>query len=154
MMVDPTQLNVDNERRSRTEELVPARPAFRRIERGLLPYIRRVAIGRYFGEASVLVQPSGRCSPRRRHPSDAIPLSGCHASRSSTDGRHAAVRWFRHARSGTRWRTALVTLLEDDELRHKMGAAGRNKLETRVGPEVIGPQHIEVYERALRGRRR
>ena len=49
---------------------------------------------------------------------------------------------------------ALVTLLEDDELRHKMGAAGRNKLDREWAPEVIGPQHIEVYERALRSRRR
>lgn len=49
---------------------------------------------------------------------------------------------------------ALVTLLEDDELRHKMGAAGRNKLDREWVPEVIGPQHIDVYERALRSRRR
>jgi glycosyltransferase involved in cell wall biosynthesis len=47
---------------------------------------------------------------------------------------------------------ALVTLLEDDELRHKMGDAGRQKLEREWAPEVIGPQHIEVYERALRSR--
>ena len=49
---------------------------------------------------------------------------------------------------------ALVTLLEDDELRHKMGAAGRHKLDREWAPEVIGPQHIDVYERALRSRRR
>ena len=49
---------------------------------------------------------------------------------------------------------ALVTLLEDDELRHKMGAAGRNKLEREWAPEVIGPQHIDVYQRAIRSRRR
>jgi glycosyltransferase involved in cell wall biosynthesis len=48
---------------------------------------------------------------------------------------------------------ALVTLLEDDELRHKMGAAGRQKLEREWAPEVIGPQHIDVYERAVKGRR-
>jgi len=49
---------------------------------------------------------------------------------------------------------ALITLLEDEELRHKMGAAGRSKLEREWAPEVIGPQHIDVYERALRTRRR
>lgn len=49
---------------------------------------------------------------------------------------------------------ALVTLLEDDDLRHKMGAAGRQKLDREWAPEVIGPQHIDVYERALKGRRR
>ena len=49
---------------------------------------------------------------------------------------------------------ALVTLLEDDDLRHKMGAAGRLKLDREWAPEVIGPQHIDVYERALKVRRR
>ena len=49
---------------------------------------------------------------------------------------------------------ALVTLLENDDLRHKMGAAGRHKLEREWAPEVIGPQHVDVYERALKNRRR
>ena len=49
---------------------------------------------------------------------------------------------------------AIVTLLEDDDLRHKMGAAGRKKLDREWAPGVIGPQHIDVYERALRNRRR
>jgi glycosyltransferase involved in cell wall biosynthesis len=49
---------------------------------------------------------------------------------------------------------ALVTLLQDDDLRHKMGAAGRQKLKREWAPEVIGPQHIDVYERALKSRRR
>ena len=49
---------------------------------------------------------------------------------------------------------ALVTLLQDDDLRHKMGAAGRQKLEREWAPEVIGPQHIDVYERASKSRRR
>jgi glycosyltransferase involved in cell wall biosynthesis len=49
---------------------------------------------------------------------------------------------------------ALVRLLEDDELRHKMGAAGRSKLEREWAPEVIGPQHIDVYERAIGSRKR
>jgi glycosyltransferase involved in cell wall biosynthesis len=48
---------------------------------------------------------------------------------------------------------ALITLLENDDLRHKMGVAGRNKLEREWAPEVIGPQHIDVYERALRSHR-
>jgi hypothetical protein len=47
-----------------------------------------------------------------------------------------------------------VTLLEDDELRHKMGDAGRNKLDREWAPAVIGPQHIAVYERALRSRKK
>ena len=45
---------------------------------------------------------------------------------------------------------ALVTLLQDDELRRKMGVAGRQKLEREWAPEVIGPQHVEVYRRAVR----
>jgi glycosyltransferase involved in cell wall biosynthesis len=49
---------------------------------------------------------------------------------------------------------ALVKLLEDDELRHRMGDAGRNKLDTEWAPAVIGPQHIDVYERAFRSRKK
>jgi glycosyltransferase involved in cell wall biosynthesis len=49
---------------------------------------------------------------------------------------------------------ALVTLLRDDELRHKMGIAGRQKLEREWAPEVIGPQHIEVYRHAMQARAR
>jgi glycosyltransferase involved in cell wall biosynthesis len=49
---------------------------------------------------------------------------------------------------------ALVTLLQDAELRHKMGLAGRQKLEREWAPEVIGPQHVEVYRRALRAHTR
>jgi starch synthase len=50
---------------------------------------------------------------------------------------------------------AVVTVLEDDELRHRMGKAGKRKLDTECAPEVVGPAHIKVYERALawRGRR-
>jgi len=49
---------------------------------------------------------------------------------------------------------AFVTLLENDDLRHKMGAAGRHKLEREWAPEVIGPKHVRVYERALKNHRR
>jgi glycosyltransferase involved in cell wall biosynthesis len=48
---------------------------------------------------------------------------------------------------------ALITLLENDDLRRKMGVAGRNKLEREWAPEVIGPQHMDVYERAVRSHR-
>jgi glycosyltransferase involved in cell wall biosynthesis len=48
---------------------------------------------------------------------------------------------------------ALITLLEDDELRHKMGVAGRHKLDREWAPEVVGPRHIAVYESALARRR-
>ena len=48
---------------------------------------------------------------------------------------------------------AIVTLLENEDLRHKMGAAGRHKLDREWAPEVIGPQHIDVYQRALQSRR-
>ena len=42
---------------------------------------------------------------------------------------------------------ALIKLLEDDGLRRRMGKAGREKLAREWAPEVVGPQHIEVYER-------
>ena len=48
---------------------------------------------------------------------------------------------------------AIVTLLENEDLRHKMGAAGRHKLDREWAPQVIGPQHIDVYQRALQSRR-
>lgn len=44
---------------------------------------------------------------------------------------------------------AIVRLLRDPNLRHRMGAAGLRKLETESGPEVVAAQTLAVYERAV-----
>ena len=46
---------------------------------------------------------------------------------------------------------ALIKLLEDADLRRKMGRAGNEKLRREWAPEVVGPSHTEVYKRALSG---
>lgn len=47
---------------------------------------------------------------------------------------------------------ALVRLLRDPELRHRMGAAGKVKLDTQCAPEVVARDHVEVYRRAVASR--
>jgi glycosyltransferase involved in cell wall biosynthesis len=51
---------------------------------------------------------------------------------------------------------AIVRLLRDPDLRHRMGAAGLRKLEAESGPDVVAAQTLAVYERAIarRGRSR
>jgi glycosyltransferase involved in cell wall biosynthesis len=49
---------------------------------------------------------------------------------------------------------ALIRLLQDDELRREMGAAGRQKLNEECSDEVIAAKHIEVYRRAVQARLR
>lgn len=44
---------------------------------------------------------------------------------------------------------AVVRLLTDAQLRHRMGQAGRRKLETECHPDVIAKQTRAVYDRAL-----
>lgn len=48
---------------------------------------------------------------------------------------------------------ALVRLLCDRELRHRMGAAGKVKLDTQCAPEVVARETVEVYRRALERRK-
>ncbi|HUV94180.1 MAG TPA: glycosyltransferase family 4 protein [Anaerolineae bacterium] len=44
---------------------------------------------------------------------------------------------------------AIVRLLRDRELRHELGAKGRQKIDTEWSPESVARQTLAVYERAL-----
>lgn len=48
---------------------------------------------------------------------------------------------------------AIIGLLDDDELRRRMGAAARAKLDREWAPEVVGPAHMAVYEQLLARKR-
>jgi glycosyltransferase involved in cell wall biosynthesis len=133
MMVNPSRFVIDN-------EMIPD---------------ERVA--RHFGESSVVVLPYIDASQ-----SGVVPIAYSFARpvvATAVGGLPSVVE---HGVTGllvppcdeSALADALVTLLENDELRHKMGAAGRNKLEREWAPEVIGPQHIDVYQRAIRSRPR
>jgi glycosyltransferase involved in cell wall biosynthesis len=45
---------------------------------------------------------------------------------------------------------AIVKLLQDDQLRHAMGQAGRQKLERECSPDVVARCTVAVYEQAMR----
>jgi len=47
---------------------------------------------------------------------------------------------------------AVIRLLADDDLRHRMGVCGREKLEQESSPAVVIQQTLEVYRRAMEGR--
>jgi glycosyltransferase involved in cell wall biosynthesis len=48
---------------------------------------------------------------------------------------------------------ALVELLRDPELRHRLGAAGRRRLDAQNAPDRVARKTLEVYELArARGR--
>lgn len=47
---------------------------------------------------------------------------------------------------------AVVRLLKDRELRHRLGRNGRRKLEAEWAPEVVARQTLGVYHQAVRGR--
>ncbi|MCC7207640.1 MAG: glycosyltransferase family 4 protein [Anaerolineae bacterium] len=49
---------------------------------------------------------------------------------------------------------ALVRLLQDRDLRHRMGAAGKKKLDEECAPDVVARSTIAVYQRAIDGRQR
>jgi glycosyltransferase involved in cell wall biosynthesis len=48
---------------------------------------------------------------------------------------------------------ALIRLLEDADLRRRMGAAGKHKLDTEFAPSVVAARTVEVYRRVIAARR-
>lgn len=133
MMVNPSRFVIDNE------------------------HIPDERVARYFGESSVVVLPYIDASQ-----SGVVPIAYAFnrpVVATSVGGLPSVVEdgvtgLLVPPRDERALADALVTLLEDDELRHRMGAAGRNKLDREWAPAVIGPQHIDVYERALRSRKK
>jgi glycosyltransferase involved in cell wall biosynthesis len=129
MMVHPERFVVDNE---------------------LIPDDR---VARYFGEASVVVLPYIDASQ-----SGVVPIAYSFSRpvvATSVGGLPSVVEdgvtgLLVPPRDERSLADAVVKLLRDEELRRKMGLAGRQKLEREWAPEVIGPQHIEVYRRAQR----
>jgi glycosyltransferase involved in cell wall biosynthesis len=132
MMANPSRFVVDNE------------------------FIPDERVARHFGESSVVVLPYVDASQSGVVPiaySFNRPVVATSVGGLPSVVEHGVTGLLVPPRDARALADALVMLLEDDELRHKMGAAGRNRLDREWAPEVIGPQHIDVYERAL-GRRR
>jgi len=44
---------------------------------------------------------------------------------------------------------AIIELLSDDQLRRRMGSAGKRKLEAECAPQVVARQTVDVYQRAI-----
>ena len=57
------------------------------------------------------------------------------------------------ARTEDEWRDALVTLLRDPDLRRRMGAEGRRKVETQYSLQVWGPRVAGMLKGVAEGRR-
>jgi glycosyltransferase involved in cell wall biosynthesis len=114
-------------------------------------------VARYFGESSVVVLPYIDASQ-----SGVVPVAysfGRPVVATAVGGLPSVVEdgvtgLLVPPRDANALADALVTLLENDDLRHKMGLAGRHKLEREWAPAVIGPQHVDVYRRAMQNRRR
>jgi glycosyltransferase involved in cell wall biosynthesis len=47
---------------------------------------------------------------------------------------------------------AIIRLLENDDLRHAMGAAAKLKLERELSPQVVASQTVEAYRAAMKSR--
>lgn len=56
-----------------------------------------------------------------------------------------------HAATDAEWRTALVTLSRDPDLRQRMGAAGRRKVEQQYSLQVWGPAVANMLAQIARG---
>jgi glycosyltransferase involved in cell wall biosynthesis len=46
---------------------------------------------------------------------------------------------------------AIVRLLQDKELRYRLGTNGKRKIDTEYSPEVVAQQTLAVYQRAING---
>jgi len=57
------------------------------------------------------------------------------------------------ASNETEWRQALSTLLQDSDLRRRMGAAGRRKVETQYSLQVWGPRVARMLADVAEGPR-
>ena len=47
---------------------------------------------------------------------------------------------------------AIVSLMRDEPLRHRLGAQGMQKLESQCSPQVVAEEHMNVYRAALKSR--
>jgi len=55
------------------------------------------------------------------------------------------------AETDAEWREALVTLLRDPDLRSRMGAAGRQKVEKQYSIQVWGPRVAGMLSQVVKG---
>jgi glycosyltransferase involved in cell wall biosynthesis len=51
-------------------------------------------------------------------------------------------------RDHTRLAEAIIRLLEDPDLRHRLGASGKHKIETECSPDAVARQTMLVYQKA------
>jgi len=56
------------------------------------------------------------------------------------------------ARNDAEWREALMTLLNDPDLRRRMGAAGRKKVEREYSLQVYGPKVAQIFCELIEGK--
>lgn len=133
MMVDPTRFIIDNE------------------------WIDDAAINRYFAESALVALPyidasqSGVVSIAYAYAKPVVATTVGGLPSVVEDGRTGLLVPPRDVESLGK---AIVSLLQDDEQRHRMGLAAKEKLEREWAPEVIGPQHIAVYEQLLARKKR
>ncbi|MDH3547450.1 MAG: glycosyltransferase family 4 protein, partial [Gammaproteobacteria bacterium] len=48
-------------------------------------------------------------------------------------------------------RDAIVTLMDDEELRHRMGIAGRARMQNEFSIDTMADRHVALYEAVLNG---
>jgi glycosyltransferase involved in cell wall biosynthesis len=48
-------------------------------------------------------------------------------------------------------RAAIATLIDDDDLRHRMGAAGQQRMQSEFSIDTMADKHDEFYESVLNG---
>ena len=46
---------------------------------------------------------------------------------------------------------AIATLMDEDELRMQMGAAGRQRMQNEFSIDTMADKHVELYEAILNG---
>jgi len=108
---------------------------------------------RLFQRAAVIVLPYTSASQ-----SGVIPVAYSHAKPVVATRVGALPEYVEHGRTGLlvpprderALAEAIVSLLRDSHVRHKMGEAGRKKLQEEWAPSVVARATAEVYECAIR----
>ena len=80
-----------------------------------------------------------------------VPVVGCDAGGMKESVLHGETGLLVAPEDGDSLHEAIATLFDDDELRSRMGAAGRERMQNDFSIDTMADKHVALYESVLNG---
>ncbi len=80
-----------------------------------------------------------------------VPVVGCEAGGMNESVRHGETGLLVPPEDAEALHDAIATLIDDDEMRTRMAAAGRERMQNEFSIDTMADKHVELYESVLNG---